>query len=227
MRGGRKLELDPEPEAVVAYLCKHPTFFVDHPEVLAKLVVPHARGEAVSLVERQVAILREQNRQMQEKYQELLAIGRQNERLVRRLHQLTLKLVAASRPERCFQTLYDSLLHQFRADLTALKIFADAGFKEGRPEFVGKHHPDQALFAEVFKARKPLCGRVKPAQQRALFGHTEIGSAVLIPLCGRQWKGVLAIGSHDPKRYFPAMGVDLLEQLGEIVSLILDPWVAK
>ena len=229
----RRSGSNPEPEAaaVAAYLRKHPTFFVDHSEVLADLVVPHAEGGTVSLVERQVAILREQNRRIQEKYQELLAIGRQNERLVRRQHQLTLRLVAAGEPDRFFKTLYDSLSYDFRADLRTLKIFADAGFKEEqlRPEFVGKNHPDQALFSGVFRARKPFCGQLRPTQWHALFGQTdaEIGSAALIPLSGNQWRGVLAIGSYDPKRYFPTMGVDLLEQLGEIVSLILDPWVAR
>jgi uncharacterized protein YigA (DUF484 family) len=216
---------------VAAYLRKHPNFFVEHPEVLAELAVPHAEGGAVSLVERQIAILREQNKRIQERYQELLVIGRENERLVRRLHRLTLRLVAATGPERFFQTLYNSLSNDFKADLMALKIFADAGFKgpQPRPEFVGKDHPDQALFSSTFKTGKPFCGQLRPTQWHALFGQTDrpIGSAALIPLSGKQWKGVLAIGSYDPKRYFPTMGVDLLEQLGEIVSLILDPWVAR
>jgi uncharacterized protein YigA (DUF484 family) len=55
----------------------------------------------------------------------------------------------------------------------------------------------------------------------------KVASATLIPLSGNSWTGLLAIGSHDPKRYFPGMGVYLLEQLGEILSLIIDPWVVK
>jgi uncharacterized protein len=231
--GRRKPELNTSSvtaAAVAAYLRGHPTFLVEHPEILLDLVVPHVTGEAVSLIEHQVAVLREQNQQIQARYRELLAIGRENERLLRRLHRLTLQLIAtAGAPEKCLQTLYDSLLGDFRANLTALRIFACFNRGKQRSEFVGKDSPEHALFVHVIKARKPICGRLRPDQRSALFGRMdkEIASATLIPLSGNSWTGLLAIGSHDPKRYFPGMGVDLLEQLGEILSLIIDPWVVK
>jgi uncharacterized protein len=231
--GRRKPELNASSvtaAAVAAYLRGHPTFLVEHPEILLDLVVPHVTGEAVSLIEHQVAVLREQNQQIQARYRELLAIGRENERLLRRLHRLTLQLIAtAGAPEKCLQTLYDSLLGDFRANLTALRIFACFNRGKQRSEFVGKDSPEHALFVHVIKARKPICGRLRPDQRSALFGQMdkEVASATLIPLSGNSWTGLLAIGSPDPKRYFPGMGVDLLEQLGEILSLIIDPWVVK
>ena len=48
----------PDAEAVAAYLRAHPEFFVDHDELIPELRIPHQPGTAVSLVERQVKLLR-------------------------------------------------------------------------------------------------------------------------------------------------------------------------
>ena len=48
-----------EAAAIAAYLETHPDFFVDHEELLPALRIPHQRGYTVSLVERQMTILRD------------------------------------------------------------------------------------------------------------------------------------------------------------------------
>ena len=49
-------------DQVAAYLLLNPDFLESHPQVFEALDVPHPTGGAVSLVERQVAVLRERNR---------------------------------------------------------------------------------------------------------------------------------------------------------------------
>ena len=109
---------------VAAYLKAHPQFFVEHPAVLAEIAVPHVTGEAVSLVERQVAALREQYRRLENKYRELLTIAAENDDLRRRLHQLTIKLLGTDDIKATIATLYQALMEDFRADFVALKVFA-------------------------------------------------------------------------------------------------------
>src|SRR5690554_3034051 len=46
---------------VAEYLRQNPAFFVEHDDLLADLLIPHQSGQAVSLVERQVKLLRERN----------------------------------------------------------------------------------------------------------------------------------------------------------------------
>jgi len=48
-------------EQVAAFLSANPDFFLDHQELLANLTLPHQSGEAVSLLERQVSVLRERS----------------------------------------------------------------------------------------------------------------------------------------------------------------------
>ncbi len=51
-----------EDQLVYQYLLEHPAFFQQHPELLARLRLPHAQRGAVSLVERQLEMQRERIR---------------------------------------------------------------------------------------------------------------------------------------------------------------------
>jgi uncharacterized protein YigA (DUF484 family) len=62
-----------------------------------------------------------------------------------------------------------------------------------------------------------------------LFGanREELGSAAVLPIYGKHWDGILVVVSRDVRRYHAEMGIDLLAHLGDIVGLILNPWVAN
>ena len=96
------------------------------------------------------------------------------------------------------------------------------------PEFLGREAAERDVFAALIAGMHPLCGGLEPSQRDALFGAArgENGSAVLLPLARRRWSGVLGVGSFDPRRYDSGMGVDFLAQLAEVVSQIIDPWIA-
>lgn len=66
-------------EIVAKYLCKHPGFLVEHPEILEAIELPHDSGAAVSLIERQVRQLRAQNRNLSRKLNQLVQVATDNE----------------------------------------------------------------------------------------------------------------------------------------------------
>lgn len=217
-------------EEIADYLRNHPGFFNEHPDLLTEIKVPHISGDAVSLVERQVSVLRSENEQTRKKLHELIEIARQNEELARRLHQLSLTLMDESEPRDIFSTLYDNLARNFHADRVAVRLFCEPAFIDtyAGDEFAGKDVTEKSLFKTIIEKREPLCGRMKLQQQVFLFGDdgNEIASAVMVPLHGDDWGGILSIGSFDPDRFQPGMGVELLANLGEILSFILKPWIA-
>jgi uncharacterized protein YigA (DUF484 family) len=223
-------EGDAEAAAVVAYLRAHPWFFVEHSDLLADLVVPHISGDAVSLVERQISVMREKYRRLQNKYQELVSIARENDDLERRLYQLAPKLCEGKNPRAVLDCLYQGLGNDFKADEVTVKLFSAPrrAKDQGQSEFVGKDWPQQTLFEEIMKSGQPFCGRLETAQKTALFGEggQQLGSAVVAPLAGRNWQGILAVASYDPRRYYQGMGVDFMARVGIIASLSLQPWVA-
>ncbi|RME35851.1 MAG: DUF484 family protein [Gammaproteobacteria bacterium] len=217
-------------EAVASYLRTHPDFFLRHGELLTEITIPHRNGGAISLVEHQVAALRDQNTRLRRQFHELVEVAKENERLSRRLHELTLRIMAATSAGEIFRRIRTTLVEDFGADAVEVRIFAEPAFleEEGGEEFTGAGDPVAQICARVIERGEPLCGRLRREQHEALFGerHEEIASAAVIPLTNSGWSGLLAIGSSDPGRYHPEMGVDLLAHLGDVASLVIDPWVA-
>ena len=66
-------------QEVASYLTAHPDFFDRHAEVLRQMALSHASGEAASLLERQLKLLREENRRLKSQFDELVAFARNNE----------------------------------------------------------------------------------------------------------------------------------------------------
>ena len=216
---------------IADFLRKNTDFFNDHPALLSELSLPHSNGGAISLLERQVAVLREQNKQTSRQLHELIEIARQNEELARRMHQLSLTLIDATDLKDIFATLYDNLSKNFHADRVAVRIFGEPALTDSftGEEFVGTDTEEILLFKTIIETRQPMCGRMKHQQQAFLFGieADEITSSVIVPLPGSDWSGVMAIGSFNPDRFEPGMGVELLANMAEVLSFILKPWIAE
>src|SRR5580700_11932789 len=83
--------------SVANYLSTYPDFFERNAALLAKLRLPHLRdsGATVSLVERQVEVLRERNQSLERKLKELVDVARSNDALAERIHRLTQRLIRA------------------------------------------------------------------------------------------------------------------------------------
>lgn len=200
-------------EAVAAYLAAHPDFFVHRPDLVARLRVPHPTRGAVSLIEHQVAVLREKLEREQRRLTHLIARAREYEDLSDRLHALTLRLIAARDLERAREVLDEALRRAFKAEAVALKLFPlDA--QEAQRD------PVSQAFLEFVDRPHALCGPLEPAQGQALFADKDpgIACAALIPIHAEPHFGVLAIGSRDPERFKADMATDLLDRLGQIVS---------
>ena len=183
------------------------------------------------MVERQVSVLREQNKQTTKQLHELIEIARQNEELARKMHQLGLTLMDATDPKDIFATLYDNLSKNFHADCVAVRVFGDPAFIDSfaGEEFAGKENKEISIFKTIIDSKLPMCGRLKHQQQAFLFGSEadEITSSVMVPLMGTNWSGIMAIGSFNPDRFQPGMGVELLANMAEVLSFILKPWIAE
>jgi uncharacterized protein YigA (DUF484 family) len=225
---GSGTDLEAE-RAVVDYLRLHPDILLRHAALVAELEVPHDCGKAVSLIEHQVSVLRDNNRDLRRRMQELVSNARDNEELGQRVHALTLGLIECAGVDEIFGGLYQSLSDTFQTDFAALRVFCDPRQESdaGLAEFLGPQARERALFARVLGDTRPVCGRLKRDQTACLFPGQldEIGSGAMIPLGRGSRFGILAVCSRDPQRYHPAMGTVFLRQLGEIVSHVLAPHV--
>lgn len=215
---------------IVDYLRKHPEFFVRYPEILEAMEVPHSCGKAVSLVEYQVSVLRDQTGNLRAKLKRLVANARDNEELSQRLHRLTLSLIESNSLDEVFASLYGSLREDFSAEHAAIRILGEPleVSDRGLAEFVREDDLEVGQFQSLMDAMRPVCGRLKAGQIEFLFpGHADdIGSCAVLPLGDSRCIGLLAVGGTDAQRYYPGMGVVFLKQLAETVTRIVKPHIS-
>ena len=212
-------------DAVHDYLEANPDFFENHSDLLSSLRLPHVSGVAVSLVERQVSVLRQKDLKLERKLKELIEVARVNDALGAKMHQLTLHLLAANDISETLEAIEAALRTGFNADLSVLVLFGDPevfdNVKVGR-FFKPVERDTESLktFATFLKGNNPRCGQVRDSQRDFLFGKEtdEVGSAALVPLGKKSEIGFLAIGSADADRFHPGMSMDFLSRLGDLVA---------
>jgi len=209
-------------DEVEAYLAEHPEFFEAHQDLLGALRLQHPSGTAVSLIERQVQVLRDSHQRAELKLYELVEMARENDRLGEKMHDLALDLLDCATLEATVACTLDHLVRSFAADSVTLQLFDDrvCGPAVAGVRWLTSGQPEIAEFDNILGSRAPICGRLTARQLTGLFGDASplIGSAVVIPLASTMTFGLLAIGSHDPDRYQHGMGSSFLVQLGQLSS---------
>jgi uncharacterized protein YigA (DUF484 family) len=218
---------DVSDESIADYLKSHPDFFERHLTLLSSLRIPHrTSGGAVSLVERQVDVLRQRNAALESKLRELIDVARTNDRLAGRIHSLALMLMRARSRENVIDVLEEQLREGFSVDRAALVLFDSVpGLAQGHSQFVRViHREDPAVgpFKSFLQNSAPRCSRVRDVQRDFLFGPAaDIHSMALVPLGPRSEFGFLAIGSRNPDHFQPARSIDFLSRLGELTACAL------
>jgi len=215
---------------VAEYLQTYPDFFERNSALLAKLRLPHLRdvGATVSLVERQVEVLRERNQSLERKLKELVDVARANDALADRIHRLCQRLIRAHGMAETINAVETSLREDFDAMHSVMVLFLEqARTVEGVPgRFLrtgSATDADIKSFETLLQSGKPRCGQVRDAQRDYLFGtdSSEIGSVALTPLGPKGELGILAIGASDAQRFHPAMSTEFLSRIGELVTYAL------
>ena len=103
-------------DQVAAYLRDHPDFFSEQDELLSQLKLPHESGNAISLMERQVTVLREQGIEARQKLNNLLENARNNDQLFDTTRNLVLALLRAKDITEIASVTQDQLANQANID---------------------------------------------------------------------------------------------------------------
>jgi uncharacterized protein YigA (DUF484 family) len=212
-------------QAIHDYLAAHTDFFERHSTLLSSLNLPHASGGAVSLVERQVSVLRQKDLKLERQLRELIEVARANDILAAKIHELTLQLLATTDLHKTITAIEEAMRSGFGADHAVLVLFgapdAFEDIKAGR-FFRVVRKDDEALkpFRTFLDGTSARCGRIRDSQRKFLFRNDaeDIGSAALVPLGDSAEIGFLAVGSVDSDRFHPGMSIDFLTRLGDLVA---------
>lgn len=206
-------------DIVSRYLRQNPDFLEKQPALLRHLELSHSSGPAISLIEKQVQYLRQQNEALELQHNQLIQVAADNEKLMHRLHQLTLELMSMGDLPSFFDLLSEALLTEFKADILNITLFElkiEANAKT--PIFhIRRDDPEIQQFEDYLEKGQSVCGRLNRNKRDYLFGNRAqwVQSMVLVPM-GKD--GMLAVGSSDPARFYPGMGTLFLDLLADVVT---------
>lgn len=210
-----------DPDLVAEYLRLHPDFFIDYENLLPELALPHHTGEhAISLVERQVSVLRARNRDVRGRLNRLLEIARDNDRLFQKTQKLVLAILDQQDIDGIVDCVQASLRDDYRVDACALLLFAQPLLSVRSSRAVNIEQA-RASIGALLNSRQPTCGHLRPEEIAFLFEDASqpVRSAAVIPLSrnGDQL-GMLAIGSFDPDYYRSGMGTLFLAYIADVLN---------
>lgn len=207
-------------QMVYRYLRDHPAFFQHHPELLARMRLPHTQRGAVSLVERQMEILRDRIRGQEEDLSRFIHVARQNEHIFFALNQLHLDVIAA----------------QQKTDLRiALSAFANKMSQVHACNLIEFSHDDmganfsalQLMLEHRLQGRQHYLGRLTKDEMVTLFPPS-IHSVALFLISGAdQPLGLLAFGSELDDHFQPSMDVLFLEHIAKLLAMVLPRYAAR
>lgn len=210
---------EPSELEVAAFLRRHPDFLTEFPDLAMVLKMPKQVGPTTSLASYQLDVLRDKNRALHRRLQELVAIAERNEDLVNRVHALTLGLMRAMSLEATLKRVVATLNEDFGTELVRLVVFRPPHDVAPADWLIvaEPHAPALAPFAEFRAQGEPLCGRLDPAKLEFLFGtdSARVRSAALVAIAAR---GMLAVASEDPNHFYPGMGTLFLKLIAESID---------
>ena len=208
---------------IAEYLANTPGFFERHAELLGSVQLTSPHGQrAVSLQERQMEMLREQHKGLEQKIMEMIRHGQENVAIADRLHRYTRALMLTADAADLPDVLVRELMHQFLIPQAGVRVWGAAAEHAALP-FAREVSADAKSFASSLTL--PYCGANSGFEAAGwLEDAGTVASLALIPLrhgATTEAFGLLILGSPDPTRFAADMGTEFLMRIGEIASASL------
>jgi uncharacterized protein len=209
-------------EIVREYLKNHDDFLQRNPDMLDYLHISHASGSAISLVEKQVSVLRERNMDMRQRLKALTANARDNDMLYEQTRTLVLKLLEADSTAAISSIFLASMAADFRVEHASMILFGDHSGTDGwRTE---TQETVKTEIGSLFRGHKAVCGTLRREELKFLFPECEgsgVGSAALMPLSSGEQLGLIAVGSSDANHYNSKVGTLFLSHIADVIVKLL------
>ena len=212
------------PEEVADYLLDNPDFFLEHSELITEMNFPHETNGAVSLIERQVQVLRQEQKDNKNLIAELTANANANHELLKKMQALTLDLMKASDTSELLTSLDSHMRGHFSLD--QIQILIESSAVQPDLPFVQYLESSKItqMHSDIFNLNVYV-GRV-PTQLSDYFSKESLQpcqSIALIKLNNAEDESntakYLLLGSSDETRFQSDMATDFIEYVGNILAL--------
>ncbi len=210
-------------ETVREYLKNHDDFLQRYPDMLDYLHVSHASGSAISLVEKQVSVLRERNTEIRQRLKTLTTNAKDNDTLYEQTRSLVLKLLDADSVESLYGIYMNSMKDDFKVDFASMILYSESSSEGWRTE---PRESVKKQIGSLFRGHKAVCGTLRTEELAFLFAESaEIGSAAMMPLMNKAAEGeplgLIAVGSTDANRYSNTVGTLFLSHIADVIVKLL------
>lgn len=208
------------PQAIADYLLAHPDFFRQRRKLLTQLSIPHPSGGAVSLVERQVEVLRQENHQLERRLVDWMEVARENDQLLARLHSLAAALLVSPDALARLTILKERLRTEFEASAVDILIYLDTPLRVPADiRRVARDAPHLDGLARLLQSAHPVCRALSESRRQSLFpGNPKLASAAFVPLGPNGDWGFIVLASDEAEHFHPGLDTTYLARLGMLAS---------
>jgi len=212
-----------ELQLVRDYLTDHPNFFEENPDILEAINVSHDSGKAISLVERQITIMRHKNKTLGAQVEQLIGTAKDNDQLLAKTNQLVLKLIQAEDLNSLIEALDTSLKNDFNTEFYSLTLIDKGVFTSKTSANMISEEDAKSKISSLLNAQKAVSGVLREEQMKLLFKQpaTSIASVIALPLNSSEPLGVLALGSSDADFYTHDIGTVFIDYIGALLNELI------
>lgn len=209
-------------EQVAQYLKKHPDFFINRDSLLEEITLPHESGKAISLLERQVKILRERSIESRHTLNALKENAKYNDQLFSVTRTLILALLIEDDVSQITSATEANLNTQPGIDASSVILFESAHICNVENTRLESADFLQESFPTLLRDRKTICKSIEKKAAAFLFPrHGGIRSVALCPIGRERMLGVLAIGNKAQDYFNPELDTLFLDFIGEVLESII------
>ena len=203
---------------VEQYLRQNPRFFEGREDLLSEMLLSHPQtGKTVSLLERQLAVLRSKSDSYESQVNEFIGHASANTQIFEKIQSFSAALMRNQTDQEAVDCIYQQMQLLFSVDESSLHSFDLPNQSLDGLKQLGVNQRWANALATTLKADRPVCGAIEHEWRQGLFyQYDSIASVCLIPLGEQSVWGVLALGSLDLK--YSGSETLFLKFIGQMVT---------
>ncbi len=213
---------------VAAYLSSNPDFFTNRDSLLLKLKLPHNDKGTVSLVEKQVEVLRDRQKKTKKQLNEFIKSAERNHEIFEQSKKLILNLMAAKNREEFFNALEKSFKKDFQCKAYSLIIFGNRPRQINHFTSTVRAAAAREYVGALMRAREPTLGVLRRDEQDFLFRHksADVKSAAVLSVRDKNKQiALLAIGSEHTRYFDSSMDTLFIGFIADALAKLLPRYV--
>lgn len=199
------------PKDVELFLLENLNFFETRESLVSELKFKHDSGSASSLLERQVAKLRDEHKNLMGLLNTFIKTASINEDLFNKSKSLTLQILSAKNKKEIIDVVENAFKEEFKVDKPILAFFKDKKLNE-LEQSTGLSFHKGAIH----------CGSFSSERMNVLFKDKKIESMALTVIVAKNEIGLLMLGSYDRTKYLGDEDTTFIEYIRDVLEKKLE-----